>query len=322
MRKFFIIFPIIVVIILALVACGQEDEPSYEVNMSVFMGPSALGALDLMARSDQNETINSYNFQILGTPDQVPPLIMQGAVDIAAVPSNMASILYNNTGGEVVVLAASTLGLLHIIDTTDTINSIADLAGQTVFLTGYGATPHFVANHILAQNGLEVGVDVFLDFRAEPPEIAALMNQGVAEIAIVPEPFATTLANQIDNARHALDLTHEWNLIEGESSLIMTAIIARREFAENNPQAIEIFLQEYAESVEFLSQNLTQAAELAVYYGIIPNEAIATQAIPRTNQVFITGTDLRTQLLGYLEVLYNELPAFIGGNLPSDNFFY
>ena len=308
-----------------LAACGQDRGPqaqTYAVNMTVLPGVSALGALWLIDAAEGGSTQNIYNIDILGSPDEVPPRIVQGTVDIAAVPTNMASVLYNATGGEVTVLALSTMGVLHIVDATGEINTVQDLRGRSVALSGMGAAPEFAFNYVLRQNGLEPGVDVFLDFHAEQPQIAALLAQGAAQVALLPEPFATTVVLQNENLRHALDLTEEWSRVQPEYGLVMTAIIVRNEFLENNPGAVEIFLEEFEQSIAFINNNQQEAAELAVARGLIPNANIAAQAIPRSNQVFITGERMQRYLAGYLAVLYDQMPASIGGALPDEDFYF
>ena len=326
MRKIYQILSILLIVVL-LAGCSsvaQEQPPDqpYSINMAVLPGPSALGSLWLMDAAQNGDTINIYNIDILGTPEEVPPRIVQGTVDIAAVPTNMASILYNATDGDITVLALSTMGVLHVVDATEEITSIADLAGRTVHLSGMGAAPEFVFNYVLQQNGLIPGVDVELVFHAEMPQIAALLAQGAAEIALLPEPFATTVMMQNDNLRHALDLTKEWNLVSPDHGLVMTAIIARTEFLANYPAAVEIFMEEFGRSIEFVNSNVADAAQLAVDFALIPNVNIAAQAIPRSNQVFITGHQMQRYLSGYLAVLYAQLPAAIGGSLPDEDFYH
>jgi len=312
-------------------ACGNNGNspeeatgagPAYHVNMAVLPGPSALGALWLMDTAQAEQTQNSYNIQILGSPDEVVPMIVQGTVDIAAVPTNLAAVLHNNPNVDVTVLALSTMGVLHVIDTTGEIAAIADLEGRTVHLSGLGAAPELAFNYVLRQNGLEPGVSINLEFHAEQPQIAALMAEGIAEIALLPEPFATTVTMQNEAARHALDLTQEWNRVQPDYGLVMTAIIVRSEFLAENPRAIDIFLSEFEQSINFTNSNVAEAAALAVEFGIIPNEAIAAAAIPRSNQVFITGERMQSYLSGYLGVLYAQAPASIGGALPDDAFYF
>jgi len=321
--KKFLISIFILSLLAVLSACGSRSQPeSHTINVAVLPGPSALGALWLMDAAENGNTQNIYNIRVLGSPDEVVPMIVQGTMDIAAIPTNMASVLFNNPNVDITVLAVSTMGVLHVVNTACDIRSVSDLAGHTVFLSGLGAAPEFVFNHVLQQNGLVPGEDVYLEFHAEMPQIAALMAEGIAEIALLPEPFATTVIMQNESARHALDLTQEWNKIQPDYGLVMTAIIVRNEFLADHPDAVEIFMAEYEQSVDFVNNHVAEAAELAVHFGIIPNTNIAAQAIPRSNQVFITGQQMRSYLEGYLSVLYAQSPASIGGTLPNEDFYF
>jgi len=324
MKKLFAATLIGAIGLLILTSCGTGEatyEPS-EVRIAALRGPTALGLLQLMYESEQGNTRNNYHFELLGSPDQVPPLLIRGEVDIAAVPGNLASILYNNTDGEVQALAIVTLGVLHVVDMTGEIQSIADLYGRTIYTFGQGATPEFALNYVLTQNGLTPGVDVNIEFRAEPPEIAALLQTGSAEIALLPEPFVSTLLMQIDDLNLALDLTEEWNRVQPDYGLIMSVVVGRRSFLAENPDAVAILLEEYANSIEFMTTNLTDAAQLASQFEIIPNAAIAEQALPRTHITFLNGTTMKQNLMGFYNVLYQANPATIGGRLPDEDFFF
>ena len=287
------------------------------VRVAALRGPTALGLLYFM-----NEHEEGYNFELLGSPDEIPPLLVRGDIDIAAIPGNLASVLYNRMEGEVQALAIVTLGVLHIVDTTGEINSIADLAGRTIFAPAPGATPEFALNYVLTQNGPVPNVDVNIEFRTEPAEIAALIEAGHAEIALLPEPFVSTVLARIDNLEIALDLSEEWDRVQPDYGLTMSVVIARREFLENNPEAVAIFLEKYANSIEFMTTNIPEAALLATDFGIIPNTTIAESALPRTNIVFITGEEMKRNLMGFYNVLYNAEPQSIGGALPSERFFF
>lgn len=306
-------------------ACGNGDNDttveSYNINMVVLPGPSAIGSLWLMD-AGEDQVINNYNIQILGSPEEVGPMLAQGLVDIAAVPTNMASVLYNNLPGGVTMLALSTMGVLHILDTTGEIASIEDLRGRTVHLSGMGAAPELAFNYVLTMNGLTPNVDVYLEFHGEQPQIAALLSQGVAEIALLPEPFATTVLMQNEHVTHALDLTDEWSRVQPDYGLVMTAIVVRNAFLSENPQAVLNFLEDFEKSIAFANDDVAGAADLAVEFEIIPNPVIAAQAIPRTNQVFITGAEMERYMMGYLNVLYSQIPQSVGGALPTDNFFH
>ena len=301
----------------------EEDQPEpVTIRVAALRGPTALGLLHLMRQKEQGYTQNEYDFQLVGAPVEIPPLLVQGEADVAAVPGNLAAVLYNQMDGAVQALAVVTLGVLHVVDNSGEIQSIGDLAGRTIFITGQGATPEFALNYVLKQNGLTPGIDVFIEFRAETSEIAALMQQGYAEIALLPEPFVSTVLAQVDDLRIVLDLTEEWNKVQQEYGLIMSVLIARREFIENNPEAMAIFMEEYAESIEFMTTKVPEGAQLAVDFGLIPALSIAESALPRTHIVFITGEEMQRNLTGFYGVLYNENPASIGGVLPDNDFFF
>jgi NitT/TauT family transport system substrate-binding protein len=293
-----------------------------EFNIATPRGPAALGMLNLMEQNQAGITRNVYDFTIVGAPDEIPPMLIRGDIDIAAVPPNMAAILANNPNLDLQVLALTTMGVLHIVDTTGSIESIEDLRGRTIHASGGGGTPEFILNHILLGNNLTPGVDVTIEFRPEHTEIAALLEGGLAEIAMLPEPFATTTLNRLENLEHALDLTAEWDKISPEAGLVMTAVIARREVIENNPDAIEIFMINFEESIRLAQEYIDETAALAVYFDIIPNEGIARAAIPRSNLVFITGEQMQRYLEGVLGIFYAQLPQSIGGQMPDANFYF
>ena len=330
MKKLLLLLMLMILASVLLTGCGQdESNPSNSseaeaptIRVAAMRGPTALGLLALMDEHYRGNAVNDYEFTLLGSPDEVPPLLVQGNVDVAVVPGNLAAVLYNRLEGDVQALAVVTLGVLHIVDTTGEINSVADLAGRTIFSTGQGATPEFALNYVLTQNGLTPGVDVEIEFRAEPPEIAALLETGQIEVALLPEPFLSATMARVDGLRIALDLTEEWDRVQPDYSLIMSVVIARREFLENNPAAVASFMQEYAASINFMTTNIPAGARLAEDFELIPNAAIAEAAIPRTNIVFLTGDTMQRNLMGFYNVLFNAYPASVGGALPGEGFFF
>lgn len=323
--KSFLLLILLLLSVALFTGCTGEasNEQAYEpatIRVAAMRGPTAMGLLYLMDKQERGVVQNNYEFELFGSPDLVPPLFVQGKVDIASVPANLAAVLYNRM--DVQALAIVTLGVLHVVDSTGTINSVADLEGRTVFVSPQGATPEFALNYILMQNGLTPGVDVNIEFRAEHTELAALLETGQAEIALLPEPFVSTVLARIDGLRAALDLSEEWNRVQPDYGLIMSVVIARREFLENNPEAVAVFMKEYAASVAFINENVADGAQLAVDFELIPNIAIAKAAIPRTNIVFFVGEEMRRNLLGFYNVLYEANPQSIGGEIPEKDFFY
>ena len=302
----------------------SEPAEKVDINLAALSGPTALGMLDLLEKNENGEAANNYNVTIATTPDEVTGKIISGELDIAAVPTNVASTLYNKTEGQVQIAALNTMGVLYVLETGDTIQSVADLAGKTIYATGQGSTPEYALNLVLEKNGLTPGEDVEIVFAADNAEIAPLLASGEAQVALLPQPFVTSVLTQNENVRVALDLTEEWDkAVNGESGLTMGCVVVRKEFAEQNKEALDRFLDEYKQSVETVTseEGLAHAAELAEHYNII-KAAVAEKAIPECNIVFVEGDEMQQIAGGFLQVLYDANPQAVGGQLPNDDFYY
>lgn len=293
------------------------------VQVAALKGPTAMGMVKLMADAEAGETANDYGFVLAGSPDELVGSIVTGELDIAAVPTNLAGTLYNKTQGKVQLMALNTLGVLYLIEAGDTVKTVEDLAGRTVYSTGKGSTPEFALNYVLEKNGILDQVAV--EYKSEHAELAALLSQGQADLALLPQPFVTTALAQNPDLRVALDLTEEWDKVsQGASQLTMGCVIAQKSFLEENAAAAAAFLAEYEASVEFVTDpaNLDQAAALIAAQGIIPQAEVAKKALPECGITFLSGAEMKKIASGFLKVLYDADPQSVGGTLPDDGLYY
>ncbi|MFR4352948.1 MAG: PhnD/SsuA/transferrin family substrate-binding protein [Roseburia sp.] len=303
-----------------------EASPSVDIKIAALKGPTAMGMVQFMSEAEAGTlTDHNYQFSIVASPDEVTPLLVQGKLDIAAVPANLASVLYNNTAGEIQVLAINTLGVLYIVESGDSVSSVADLKGKTIYASGKGATPEYALNYMLAQNGIDPKTDVSIEWKSEHTEcLSALMAEENA-IAMLPQPFVTTAQTKSEKIRVALDMTEEWNRLQDgndhPSALITGVVVGRKAFAEENPEAVSAFLTHYEASVQYVNENTADAAELVGAYGIVDSE-IAKEALPYCNITFIEGTEMKEKLSGYLDVLFRQNEKAVGGTIPGDDFYY
>ena len=328
------------VMCLSLAACGgdQEEETPAEdpvtVRVAALKGPTAMGMVKLMSDSDaaaesgEETTGNTYDFTLAASADEVSPKLMQGELDIACVPANLASVLYNRTEGGIVTLAVNTLGVLYIVENGNAIQSMADLAGKTIVASGKGSTPEYALRYLLSENGIDPDTGVTIDWKSEHSECVAALASGAATIAMLPQPFVTVAQTQLPDLRVALDLTEEWDALDNGSALLTGVVVARADFVAEHPAAVEQFLTSYAESVEWVNANTAEAAELIGGYDIV-DAAVAEKALPYCNIVCITGSEMKEMLSGYLQVLFDAAPASVGqdaetgeGGLPGDDFYY
>ena len=289
-----------------------------DINVASLKGPTTMGMVKLMKDSETDETLNNYNFSMHGTPDEIVPNLIKGDIDIALVPANLASVIYNNTEGKVQVAAINTLGVLYIVETGDSIQTLADLEGKTIYSTGKGTTPEFVLSYLLTQSG----VNATIEYKSEATEVAAMLEANADAVALLPQPYVTAVLMQNENARIALDTTEEWNKISPDSTLVTGVVVVRKDWAEKNPEALQLFLQEYELSTQYVNENIPEAAKLVVEYGIIAKEPMALTAIPKCNITYIDGDEMKTSVSDYLQVLADANIASIGGELPKDDFYY
>ncbi len=311
---------------------SAPTEPAPEpvdVKFAVLTGPTGVGAVDLWERADAGETLDRYVISAVADNSQIQAGLINGDYDIAAVATNVASALYNKTEGQVKVIAINTLGVLYVLEKGDTVHSVADLKGKTIYSAGQGANPEYVLTHILTKNGLTVStsanevenadVNVIFD---DASVIQTKMAAGEIDLAMLPVPAATAVLIQNKDVRSALDMTAEWDALKTGGQLTMGCVAVRAEFAEKNPEAVERFLQEYEKSINAVKADPDHASALCETYGIVPKAAIAKKAIPDCNLTFVAGAEIKAVLEPYYQVLFDANPASIGGKLPDGAFYW
>lgn len=320
-------------LVLSLTACGTQadtepqqpdDTPApAEVNLYVLSGPTGIGAMNLWAAADAGETQNTYYITMPGANDEVVAAISNGDADIAAVATNLAATLYNKTSGGVTVLAVNTLGVLSLLGSGQEIASIADLAGKTIYAPGQGANPEYILRYVLNGNGLDPDKDVTIRFVGEGSELLTVWQTDPEAVIMAPQPVATSILMQNENARTLFNMTDEWDRVSGgDSTLMMGCVIVRNEFLQENPGAVALFLQEYAASIEKAQSDVEGTAALCEQYGLIPKAALAQKAILSCGLTFVTGAEMKSALSGYLQVMFDADPKSVGGAMPGDDFYY
>lgn len=305
---------------------GTTAAPKNMVNIAALKGPSAMGMAKIMEDNAAGKTTDSYKFTLSEAPTDIVPLITTGAADIAALPLNVAATLFNKTNGGVQMIAIGTLGVLYVLEQGNTIKSVSDLKGKTIYSSGQAASPEYILNYILSKNGIDPKKDVKIEYKADHSELAALAASGKAVISVLPEPFVTNVMSKNTKLRIALDLTKEWEKVckkSGvDSKLAMGCIIVRTKYAKENHQAVLNFLTQYMNSVDYVNKNAAAAAPIMVKFGIIPNAQIAQKAIPNCHISFIFGRDMMSIAKQNFNVLYKANPSSIGGAEPKNDFYY
>ena len=343
MKKLFFL-TLALALALGLTACGPKEAPEEstppaettpvaesqvpetpaqegaDINLGLLNGPTGMGAAKLLSDNDAGETVNHYTVTLGSDPaNDILPKLNNGELDIAALPTNVAANLYNKTG-KVQLLALNTLGVLHILENGNTVNSLADLNGKTLYAINQGTNTEYVLDYLLTQNGLDPDADVDIQWKTSE-EVTSLMASGEIDLCMLPVPAATTVLMQNSDVRDAIDLSDAWTQSGANGTFTMGCVVVRTQFAQENPQAVQDFLAEYEASINYIKDNPEEGAALIEQYGIVPKAAIAQAAIPQANMIFVAGQDMKS-ISSYYEVLFAADPESIGGSIPDDGFYY
>ena len=301
---------------------AKEKTEAGVIRIGGLTGPTSMGLVKLLDESRNGNTANRYEFAPpYGSADGLTPDLINGRIDIAALPANLASVLYNTTQGAVKLLAINTLGVLYIVENGESVQTLKDLYGKEIYATGSGSVPEYALNYLLSRNGIDPQQDLTIEWKQEPAEIVALMSKKENIVAMMPQPYVTAAQGSVNNLRIAVDLTREWNALDNGSALITGVFVVRSEFAEQNPEMLEAFLEEYRRSAEYVNANIEESAQLIEEFGII-KAAVAQKALPYCNIVFYSKDEMKGLMEGYLNVLFEQNPKSVGGKLPENNFYY
>ena len=317
---------VIVVLALALLAmgaCGGTEPEETATNVYVLSGPTGIGALNLWEAADAGQSEQAYNFTLTGANDEMVAALSNGSADIAAVATNMASVLYNKTDGGITVLAVNTAGVLYVLSNGEELSSAAELVGHRIYLPGQGANPEYILRYVLEQNGLNPEEDVELCFVGEGSELLSVWAEDPQALIMAPQPVATSLLMQNESARQLLDMTAEWEAVtEDGAGLMMGCVVVRNDYLQQHPDKVRIFMEEYEASIRAAQEDVEHTAALCEGYGIIPKAALAQKAIPLCGLCYVTGAEMQEGLSGYLSIMYAANPASVGGALPGEDFYY
>ena len=309
------------VLLLASAAVSAEGTEKTTVRLGGLKGPTSMGMVKLLEDNENGLTANRYEFTLAGSPNDLTPALLKGDLDVLAVPVNLGAILFGKSGGAVQLAAVNTLGVLYIVEKGgETVQSLEDLKGKTLYATGKGSTPEYALAYLLAQHGIDINADLTVEWMSEHTEVVAKMAAAENAVALLPQPFVTVAAGQVENMRVALDLTKEWDSLDNGSQLITGGLVGRKAFAEENPEALTAFLEEYAASTAYTNERPAEAAQLIEKFDII-KAAVAEKAIPFCNIVCVTGDEMKGIVTGYYQTLFDQNPEAVGGAMPGDEFY-
>lgn len=320
---------LILTLALSIISCdtGKKDdndkgtkEFSGTINIATLNGTTGFGMAKLMSDAKNSTSSVKYNVDVQSDAAVINAALVSGELDIAALPTNAAANLYAKTNGGIKILAVNTLGVLYVVadEANSDIKTLSDLEGKTVYCPAQN--PAFIFKGLCDKAGVHVTIDSTT--YAQPADLRTAVVAGKVSVAVLPEPMVTIAKSNNKSLTVALDLTAEWNKVFPENSLMQGCVVARTEFIEKHPDAIEKFLKDYKASVNYVNENTGNAAELIAETGIFEKAAVAKAAIPRCNIKFVDGKEMSDALDVFFKVLYDINPKAVGDRLPDAKIYY
>lgn len=299
---------------------AQSATDDVVVRVAAMKGPTTMGLVKMWQDAEDGTAKGNYEFNMMTGADEIMPMMIKGDMDIALLPANAAANLYQKSDGAITVIDINTLGVLYVVSADDSIATVEDLKGKTIYLTGKGTTPDYALQYLLAQHDIDLS-EVTLEYKSEATEVAAVLKENPDGIGLLPQPFVTAACAQNEQLQIVLDVNAEWEACNGGNGLVTGVTVVRTAFLNEHPEAVDVFMEEHEASAAFVNSNVEEAAELVAARGIVEKAPVAAKAMPKCNITYIDGEEMKQALSGYLTTLYEQNPEFIGGAMPGDDFY-
>lgn len=297
--------------------------PQTPLKVGTITGPTGIAMAKLIDDSYIGENVKlSFNMEANAT--LMPAKLLKKELDIAFVPTNMASIIYNKSQGQVVLLSTNIWGLLSVVSTDPKIKTWDDLKGKQIDIFGQGATPEIAFKALAEANGLDPKKDLTYKMSYDTPAtLVAAMASGNTKsgVAVLAEPFTSLLLQKNKNAKILFDVQTEWKKSYG-LGFPMSSLVVRKEFLESHPEVVDNFIREFANNLTYANNNPEAIGKLVEKMPELPFAAsVVADSIPRSDYQYQSAASAKPAVAKYLKALYDFDPQTVGGKLPADDFY-
>ncbi|MDR2517727.1 MAG: ABC transporter substrate-binding protein [Spirochaetaceae bacterium] len=303
-----------------LFARGGGERERTPLVINTIRGPSGIGMIKLFEHPPEIPGF-AVSIAAFGSQDIIAAKLAAGEAAMGILPANVAAKLAAS-GVPLQMAAVTGTGMLSLLSSDPAVNSIADLRGKTVEVTGRGATPEYVFRRILLARGIEPDRDIILTFTLSYPEIAQALIAGRIRTALLPEPFATMALQGNPAVRQIGDVQEEWSRAGGHANYPMTVLVVNGDFARKNRRAVNRILEACKTSSEWVVAHPGEAGALVEQFELGLRAPVVEAAVPRSNYVFIPAQEARPAIEALFTVFLEHDPASIGGALPPGSFYF
>lgn len=304
---------------ICLFAAAETEKAAVTPRICVLRGPTAISMTGLAEDRGISE-----NLDLCASPQEAVAKMLNGDADIAMLPTNLAATLYKKSEGAFQMLCLNTLGVLHVIERGDSVKTVKDLDGKTLYASSPGSAAQYALEYVLRSNGLNGRVKTV--YVADHTELVMRAAANEADLVMLPEPHAQILLDKMPEFRRALDMTvlfEEAARANGsDAQLAMGCVVVSKAYAKEHPEAIGEFLTQYRKSVEYANSHPKETAELFNGTMGTPEFSISEDMIPGCHMVCLTGGEMKKAVQPFFQILLEADPKSIGGSLPGDDFYY
>lgn len=299
----------------ALVGCDPPDE-TVTMHIGVMSGPTGMGMAKMMS-DHKAEDDTAYVFDVYTDPTVAISDLASGELDAVCLPTNTAAAQANAKEDYVSVLAVNCLGSLYLMsNSNETIDSLSDLQGKTIYVSVPGSTTKPILEYLLAQADVQATIEVEVD---HPTLVSRMADnaQDPVDILVLPEPYVSKALTQYPSYTVDLNLSTEWSELS-TYDLAMGCLVVRNDFLKENDSTVQAMLKEYRASIEYIAdpENLDEAAAIIVEQGILGAVPLAKSALTNLSGslVYRDGDDMKATLISFYDA--------ISFKKPTDDFYY
>ena len=304
----------------------NKDEAKDVKKVTVNVGaPEGLPAIAIAKLAQENPQIKEnyeVKYTLEATSDALSTDVMKEGLDIAIVPSNMASIAYNKTSNYQI---AGTVGMgsFYLVSSDEDIKGLdSSLEGKEVGNIGKGLTPDITVQALLKEKDVDLSKVTF-NYSNEASDLVSLLATGKLTTGIVPEPALSGLLTKNSDLKVICGVNDTWkDVFKNENGYPQSTLIIKTSFAKENSEFIESFIKSLDENIEWTNKNPKEAGEFAAKFGVNIKAPLLVKAIDRTNLKFIAIEESKDDYKNYFEILNSFNAKVLGGKVPDENIFY
>ena len=298
---------------------------SATLSMGVVNGAPALAVANIAGGFDFSDEKNDVKTNVNVEKDAPAVLagLTNGTYDMAILPLNLASQLYNAGKLGVKLVSVNIFSVLHVL-TKGEYNNLNDMKGKVVYTVGAGGTPEVALKNILTANGIKFAdgdkatdsETVYINAVAEAQLVMFALKKGEADFAILGEPVVSQ-AMAKTGAKIAFSVEDEWKKAHPGVGFVQAGLIVKSAVLDNYGGYVDALMEKMGENNAYINEHVeTVSDELKLINATLPK--LSAETLDRC----LIGADKASFRRADIEAFLKALnPADYGGKLPSDDFY-